>query len=80
MNVKTKALTLNLVAFGVLFVLFRIGIGILIPLPYLPLLLGSADGESVATTNNLAGTRCSGVSTGLSPSKKKKKKKTFSLL
>jgi len=42
MNVKTKALVLNLITFGVLFVLFRIGIGLLMPLPYLPLLLGSA--------------------------------------
>ena len=42
MNVKSKALILNLVMFGVLFVLFRVGIGMLMPLPYLPLLLGSA--------------------------------------
>lgn len=42
MHVKTKALILNLVVFGVLFVFFRIGIGVLLPLPYLPLLLGSA--------------------------------------
>mgnify|MGYP001472519911 CR=1 FL=1 len=42
MHAKSKALTLNLVVFGVLFVLFRLGIGTLIPLPYLPLLLGSA--------------------------------------
>jgi len=42
MNAKSKALSLNLVIFGVLFVLFRVGIGVLMPLPYLPLLLGSA--------------------------------------
>lgn len=42
MSVKSKALILNLIVFGVLFVLFRIGIGMLLPLPYLPLLLGSA--------------------------------------
>ena len=42
MNAKSKALRLNLVIFGVLFVLFRVGIGVLMPLPYLPLLLGSA--------------------------------------
>ncbi|CAI8249583.1 MAG: Uncharacterised protein [Flavobacteriales bacterium] len=42
MRVKSKALILNLIVFGVLFVIFRAGIGTLIPLPYLPLLLGSA--------------------------------------
>ena len=42
MFVKSKALMLNLIVFGVLFVLFRVGIGMLLPLPYLPLLLGSA--------------------------------------
>ena len=42
MSVKTKALMLNIVVFAVLFVLFRVGIGMLMPLPYLPLLLGSA--------------------------------------
>lgn len=42
MAVKSKALILNLIAFGVLFVIFKIGIAMLIPLAYLPLLLGSA--------------------------------------
>ncbi|CAI8161682.1 MAG: Uncharacterised protein [Bacteroidota bacterium] len=42
MSVKSKALLLNLVVFSVLFLLFRVGIGMLMPLPYLPLLLGSA--------------------------------------
>lgn len=42
MQVKTKVFLLNLIAFGVLFVNFRMGIGLLMPLPYLPLLLGSA--------------------------------------
>ena len=42
MPVKSKGLVLNLIVFGVLFVLFRTGIGLLMPLPYLPLLLGSA--------------------------------------
>ncbi|CAI8291357.1 MAG: Uncharacterised protein [Bacteroidota bacterium] len=42
MSVKSKALLLNLVVFAALFVLFRVGIGMLMPLPYLPLLLGSA--------------------------------------
>ena len=42
MSVKSKALLLNLIVFAALFVLFRVGIGMLMPLPYLPLLLGSA--------------------------------------
>lgn len=42
MNIKTKALLLNLFFFGLLFVFFRVGIGYLMPLPYLPLLLGAA--------------------------------------
>ena len=40
---KTQlALLLNLVCFGVLFVVFRYGVGTLLPLSYLPLVIGSA--------------------------------------
>ena len=42
MSLKSKALLFNLISFGVLFILFRVGIGVLIPLPYLPLLIGSS--------------------------------------
>lgn len=42
MSLKSKALVFNLISFGVLFILFRVGIGIILPLPYLPLLIGSA--------------------------------------
>ncbi|MDG1760483.1 MAG: hypothetical protein P8L72_02520 [Flavobacteriaceae bacterium] len=36
------ALLLNFICFGILFVIFRYGVGTLLPLSYLPLLLGSA--------------------------------------
>ena len=42
MSLKSKALLFNLISFGALFILFRVGIGVLIPLPYLPLLIGSS--------------------------------------
>lgn len=42
MQVKTKAFLLNLFAFGIFFIFFRTCIGLIMPLPYLPLLLGSA--------------------------------------
>jgi len=42
MSAKNKALFFNLLTFGILFIFFRIGIGVLLPLPYLPLLLGAA--------------------------------------
>lgn len=35
-------LVLNLMCFGILFVIFRYGLGTLFPLSYLPLVLGSA--------------------------------------
>ena len=42
MNVKTKALLFNLICFGLLFVLIKTIIGILIPMPYIPLIAFSA--------------------------------------
>ncbi len=42
MKATTKALVFNLLTFGVLFVFFRFSIGFIMPLPYIPLLLGSA--------------------------------------
>lgn len=54
MNAKSKTLGLNLLTFGFLFVFFRIGIGVLLPLPYLPLLLGSAVLASFASPKFIA--------------------------
>ena len=42
MNVKTKALVLNLICFGFLFVVIKIIIGTLIPMSYIPLIAFSA--------------------------------------
>jgi len=42
MNVKTKALVLNLICFGFLFVLIKTIIGTLIPMSYIPLIAFSA--------------------------------------
>lgn len=42
MRKTTVAFILNLFCFALLFLLFRIGIGSLLPLSHLPLLLGSA--------------------------------------
>ena len=42
MNKSTIAFWLNLFCFAILFLLFRIGIGSLLPLSHVPLLLGSA--------------------------------------
>ncbi|MGC6479916.1 MAG: hypothetical protein ACON42_06025 [Flavobacteriaceae bacterium] len=42
MHLKTKALLGNLTSFGILFFGFRYGIAYLIPLPYVPLAVGSA--------------------------------------
>ena len=42
MKKKSIAFLLNLICFGVLFVVFRYGVGSILPLPYLPLLIGSA--------------------------------------
>ena len=41
MSITTKALLYNLFVFALLFVFFRLVIGTLMPLPYIPLLLGS---------------------------------------
>ncbi|MDA9361499.1 MAG: hypothetical protein P8O94_04665 [Flavobacteriaceae bacterium] len=42
MNVKTKALVLNLICFGFLFVVIKTIIGTLIPMSYIPLIAFSA--------------------------------------
>ena len=42
MNVKTKALVLNLICFGFLFVVIKAIIGTLIPMSYIPLIAFSA--------------------------------------
>ncbi|MDA9351628.1 hypothetical protein N9Q85_01405 [Flavobacteriaceae bacterium] len=42
MNIKTKALVLNLICFGFLFVLIKTIIGTLIPMSYIPLIAFSA--------------------------------------
>ena len=42
MKKQQLALLFNLLCFGALFVFFRYGIGSLLPLSYLPLVLGSA--------------------------------------
>lgn len=46
MHLKTKALLGNLFFFGLLFFGFRYGIAYLMPLPYVPLAVGSAIGAS----------------------------------
>ncbi len=42
MKKSTQALLFNFICFGLLFLFFRYVVGGLIPLPYLPLVLGSA--------------------------------------
>ena len=42
MNVKTKALVLNLICFGFLFVVIKTIMGTLIPMSYIPLIAFSA--------------------------------------
>ena len=42
MNIKTKALVLNLICFGFLFVVVKTIIGTLIPMSYIPLIAFSA--------------------------------------
>lgn len=46
MHLKTQALLGNLFSFGLLFFGFRYGITYFIPLPYVPLVVGSAIGAS----------------------------------
>ncbi len=42
MTKKNKTLFLNIICFAFVFLAFRIGIGSLLPLPHLPLVVGSA--------------------------------------